>query len=57
MYVSRHKPYAHQQAALDKCKDKEAFAFLMAMRCVDGDTEYLSPEGWKKISELSLIHI
>ena len=51
MYVSRHKPYAHQQAALDTCKDKEAFAFLMAMRCVDGDTEYLSPEGWKKISE------
>lgn len=31
-YEPRFKPYAHQEAALDKMKGKKAFALLMAMR-------------------------
>jgi hypothetical protein len=32
MYQSKHKPYAHQQQALDRMKGRKAFALMMAMR-------------------------
>ena len=31
-YVSRHEPWKHQHEALDKMRDRPAFALLMAMR-------------------------
>ena len=52
-YTPKFKPYKHQAEALDLLKDQESFALFMAMRCVDGDTEYLSPKGWAKISSYS----
>lgn len=33
IYTPPFKPYAHQQATLEKMRGKEAFALLLAMRC------------------------
>ena len=30
-------------------RNADAFALFMEMRCVDGDTEYLSPSGWRRM--------
>ncbi len=49
-YSPRTTARPHQAEALRRMAGKKGFALLMAMRCVDGDTEYLSPTGWKKIS-------
>ena len=45
------KPYAHQEQAFNIMKDRETFALIADMGCVDKDTEYLSPTGWVKMSE------
>ena len=44
-------PYAHQLKVWDESKDREEWALLLEMGCVDADTEFLSPTGWIKISE------
>lgn len=51
VYTPPFKPRARQAEALAKSAGKKAFAYLMAMRCVDADTEYLSPEGWRRIAD------
>ena len=49
------KPYAHQEQAFNIMKDREYFALIADMGCVDRDTEYLSPTGWVKISNYKKI--
>jgi len=49
--IFKTKPYDHQLNALRTAADRESFGFLMEMGCVDSETEYLSPEGWVKISD------
>jgi hypothetical protein len=54
-------PYEHQRAAAEKMRAGAAlspstgdvFALLMGKRCVDGDTEYLSPTGWRRVGSYS----
>ncbi len=44
--------FEHQEHAVEFIlKNHGIGALYMDMGCVDKDTEYLSPEGWKKISE------
>ena len=45
------EPYEHQLRGFYRCKDAEYFGLFFEMGCVDKDTEYLSPNGWVKISE------
>ena len=47
-YPWKRQPRKHQLEALEACRGKKVFAFLMAMRCVDAETEYLSPNGWRR---------
>lgn len=49
VYTPPFKPRVRQAEALQKMRGHKAFGLLMAMRCVDSETEYLSPTGWKKI--------
>ncbi len=51
VYTPLLKPRAHQQVGLDKMVGKAAFALFMAQRCVDGLTEYLSPTGWRRMTD------
>jgi regulator of RNase E activity RraB len=50
-YAPQKPAYSHQKKAFDAWGDRNFFALLMAMRCVDGNTEYLCPVGWRKISD------
>lgn len=51
MWPGLHKPFDHQrQTAAFLTLNKRAFCFS-EQGCVDSDTEYLSPTGWKRISE------
>lgn len=43
----------HQKVGLYLGIKYKCFAFFYDMGCVDGDTEYLSPTGWRKIKEWS----
>ncbi len=45
------KPYEHQLMAFGLARGKRAFGYFMEQGCVDLDTEYLTPTGWRKISE------
>ena len=48
-YVPRRPPRARQAEALAVIRGKRVFALRMAQRCVDCETEYLSPAGWRRI--------
>lgn len=50
-YKFKTKPYAHQVTALDRSMDRKEYAFFAEMGCVDADTEYLSPTGWRRIAD------
>lgn len=50
-YEFKTKPYAHQLKIWEETKDKDVWALFMEMGCVDSETEYLSPQGWRKISD------
>lgn len=43
------KPFAHQLAEFEKSRELAARALLWEQGCVDADTEYLSPTGWRRI--------
>lgn len=50
-WTGRHQPFDHQrETASFLTLHKRAFCFN-EQGCVDSETEYLSPEGWVKISE------
>lgn len=51
-YEFKTTPYRHQgfEGALSRWNE-EAWGYLLEMGCVDGDTEYLAPDGWHKISD------
>lgn len=50
-YAFKRDPFQHQLKALALSRDKAAFGYFMDMGCVDSDTEYLSPTGWKRIAD------
>ena len=55
-FVPRYKPYDHQLNALAAARNpdgsyKAGFGYFMEMGCVDRDTEYLSPTGWRKMRD------
>lgn len=50
-FVPKREMRIKQRESFEKSKDAEGFALFMRMRCVDADTEYLSPEGWVKMSD------
>ena len=52
-YQYKSAPYKHQEECFLRSRDEEIFAILFEMGCVDADTEFLSPTGWKKISDYS----
>ena len=43
------EPFAHQFKALNLAKDEPVFGYLMDQGCVDAQTEYLSPAGWRRM--------
>ncbi len=47
----KHDPFAHQRTTCDFLTLHPKCAVLNAPRCVDADTEYLSPEGWRRIAD------
>lgn len=49
--TGRHVPYEHQQQAYLLARDLPEFGYFMEQGCVDGDTEFLSPDGWVKIKD------
>ena len=53
-YPFTYKPFEHQAKALDKSWFKDNYALFMEMGCVDGETEYLSLHGWKKIKDFDV---
>lgn len=52
-YEYKTAPFDHQRQLFLLSRDREVFAYFMEQGCVDSETEYLSPEGWVKISEYS----
>ena len=52
-YEFKLKPYSHQLKIWEESREAKVWALFMEMGCVDSETEYLSPLGWKKISEYS----
>lgn len=47
----KEPPYPHQLECFDATKTRESYAIFWEMGCVDGETEYLAPDGWHPISE------
>lgn len=47
----RMEPFDFQRENFERFKDLPTWAIFSVQGCVDRDTEYLSPSGWKKISE------
>lgn len=45
------KPYEHQLKAFSLGRGKEYYGYFMEQGCVDLHTEYLTPTGWRKISD------
>jgi len=43
------KPFPYQKEEFDNSKDIKAYAHLWEQGCVDAETEYLSPSGWRRI--------
>lgn len=44
-------PYDHQKIMSTVAMSLDGCAYLCEMGCVDADTEYLSPTGWKQIAD------
>jgi len=47
----RLEPFDFQRENFERFKDQPVWAIFSVQGCVDRDTEYLSPSGWRKISE------
>lgn len=47
----KYDPFIHQRTTAEFLTLHNKCAVLNAPRCVDADTEYLSPEGWKRIAD------
>jgi hypothetical protein len=43
--------FQHQQDDFERYKDASEMGIFWEMGCVDGETEYFSQDGWKKIAE------
>ena len=50
-YVSRRPDRVRQAEGKALIRGKKIFAVRAGMRCVDADTEYLSPTGWCRIAD------
>lgn len=50
-YEYKREPRKHQRKALLLSWNKSAFALLMEQRCVDRETEFLTPNGWVKMPD------
>lgn len=48
---TKFSPADHQMDALKRLHPVDAGALLMEMGCFSGDTEYLSPTGWRTLDE------
>ena len=53
-FTFKTKPLKHQVEALIRSANKQNFAYLMEMGCVDGDTEFLTTQGWIKFKDFNL---
>lgn len=53
-FTFKTKPLKHQIEALKRSCNKQNFAYLMEMGCVDGETEFLSTQGWVKFKDFDL---
>ena len=51
MYQFKTKPYQHQHDAWSRSWQSQYWALFAEMGCVDAETEYLSPAGWKRIAD------
>ncbi len=52
-WPGRYSPYKHQMVTVNFLTGHRRAFVLSGLGCVDKDTEYMSPSGWKKISEYS----
>lgn len=50
-YKPKRSPLEHQKRHYDANKRKKFYALFWEQGCVDADTEFLSQDGWKKISD------
>jgi len=50
-YQYRVKPFDHQRRVFEATWDRPAFGLFWEQGCVDADTEYLSPRGWRRIAD------
>ena len=50
-FTFHRPPLAHQLAAFERFRDAPYLGLFFEMRCVDEETEYLSPKGWRRIDE------
>lgn len=50
-YVFKTPPFAHQKEMVERALAQDAFGFFTEPGCVDADTEYLSPQGWRRIAD------
>lgn len=50
-WPGKHKPYDHQMVMADMLTVHPKVFNLSEMGCVSADTEYLSPEGWRRIDQ------
>lgn len=53
-FTFKTKPLKHQVEALLRSANKQNFAYLMEMGCVDGETEFLTTKGWIKFKDFNL---
>ena len=53
-FTFKTKPLKHQVEALIRSANKQNFAYLMEMGCVDGETEFLTTQGWIKFKDFDL---
>lgn len=53
-FTFKTKPLKHQIEALVRSANKQNFAYLMEMGCVDGETEFLTTKGWIKFKDFDL---
>lgn len=44
------KPFAHQLEEFELTREMPTRALFWEMGCVDSDTEYLSPDGWRRLA-------
>jgi superfamily II DNA or RNA helicase len=50
-WPGKYKPFEHQRKTAEFLTMNQLAFCFSEQGCVDSETEYLSPEGWKKISE------